>query len=50
MSGVLEGADVFFESVMFSRRECPCEEAFADVVDGLRGRVAHVFCVESVVA
>ena len=49
MTSAFEFTDVFLETRMLAGGECPCEEAFADVLDGLLGRMAHVFSVEAVV-
>ena len=49
MTSAPEGADVFFQAILFVSRESPCGESFPDVVYCLRGRVAHVFSIETVV-
>ena len=47
---MMEGdLDVFLENRMFRSGEGPAQEAFADIVDGLCGWMAHVFRVEAVV-
>ena len=44
------GLDVFLQNRLFRGGEGPIQEAFADIVHGLCGRMAHVFRVEAVVA
>ena len=43
-------ADLFLEAGAFGGMEGPSEEAFADIIDRLLRRMAHVFGVETVVA
>ena len=43
-------ADLFLEAGDFVGMEGPSEEAFADIIDRLLRRMAHVFGVETVVA
>ena len=43
-------ADLFLEAGAFVSMEGPAEETFADIIDRLLRRMAHVFRVETVVA
>ena len=43
-------ADLFLETGTFIGMEGPSEETFADIIDRLLRRMAHVFRVETVVA
>ena len=43
-------AYLFLEAGAFVGMEGPSEETFADIIDCLLRRMAHVFCVETVVA
>ena len=43
-------ADLFLETWAFIGMEGPSEETFADIIDRLLRRMAHVFGVETVVA
>ena len=44
------GLDIFLQGRLFRSGESPVQETFSDIVHGLCGRMAHVFCIKAVVA
>ena len=49
MTAASESADVLFKDLFLISREGPSEESFKDIFCSLRGRMAHVFGIETIV-
>ena len=50
MTASLECSYLVFKCLFFLGGKSPVQKSFQDILSGLRCRMAHVFCIESVIS